>query len=230
MTKVLLCSEGKTDHGYDTYSDGEYTHTDGVIQVFLQKLAHEETLAFIVRTHSEVKGFAIIPNPNKLAPKNLVFGRKLAAIAQKEACRCIAYHRDEDNKGFDHVYNQIRGYLSVADECGIRCLAIVPMHMTESWLLSDANAFPSMPSKPALPRKPEETWGKPESEFHPKRYLKRVLAQFHRYPSTDEFAEVAEKSNAEVLLKRCPVSFRRFYDDMNALFPLCKSAREEETD
>jgi hypothetical protein len=115
MLKMLLCCEGKTDHGFDTYHDGEVDHTDGVIQVFLQKLASEETLCFVIRKRGDIKRFALIPNPNKFAPRNLVTGRKLAAIAQKEECVCIAYHRDEDNKGFENVYSQIRGYFSVDD-------------------------------------------------------------------------------------------------------------------
>jgi hypothetical protein len=88
------------------------------------------------------------------------------------------------------------------------------MHMTESWLLSDKDAYPSEPHNPALPAKPEETWGIKESDNHPKKYLKRVLEQFHQEPSPEVYADIAEKSKLETLGTHCPVSFGQFREDM----------------
>ena len=215
MIRVLLCSEGKTDQGYEAYHDGEYTHCAGVMQIFLQKLAHDQKLCFVTKKRRDIEEFRVYTR--KYEAKEHYIGRKLAAIARQEECKYIAYHRDEDNKGFDNIYNTVHSYFTVAKEGEISCLAIVPMHMTESWLLSDADAFPSNPCNPALPKHPEKTWGKKGSDRHPKKYLERVLRQFNSQPCADTYSEIADKSCVEVIRKRCPISFGKLNDDINDL-------------
>ena len=216
MINMLLYSEGKTEHGYDEYKKREWVHTDGVIQIYLQKLAGGN-FCIINKTRNDIKKFRVIPHVKKYTNESQLKARKIAGVAQQECCKYIACHRDEDNKGFDEVYRKVRDCFTVAEEHGMFGLPIVPMHMTESWLLSDTGAFPSVPNKPALPKKPEKTWGNPDSEQHPKKYIKRVLNQFNLQPSTDTYCEIAEKSNISVIRERCPVSFGRFCDDMKEL-------------
>lgn len=214
MIRILLCSEGVTDHGRDDYCDGEFVHCDGALQVLIKKLAPSKELSFSVKERSDIKRFTLAPSPGRFTPKDQIKAKKLAAIAKIEDCLHIAYHRDEDNNGFEEMYTQVHSYFTVAESVGIRCIAIVPQHMTESWLLSDAGAFSKTPDNPALPNTPEETWGNKDSDRHPKKYLKRVLSQFHLAPSADTYRDIAEDSCVEVVRTRCPKSFGRLCDDI----------------
>lgn len=217
MIRILLCSEGKTEHGSVKYQDGAYTPDDGVMQIILQKLAENITIMCISKKRSDIEHFRLLPPKRNFERHQHITARRLAAITQYEECDFIAYHRDEDNKGFQEMYAQVKGNFTVAEEKGIPCLAIVPMHMTESWLLSDANAFPLTPDKPPLPRKPEETWGATGSDRHPKKYLERVLKQFHLHSSTEAYCEIARNSSISIMRNRCPVSFGRLCEDMEEL-------------
>lgn len=208
----MLCSEGVTDQGHDQYVKEEYLHEDGVLQILMHKLADGQELIFVVKTRGDIKRFPILPN--KFENKSKLKAKKLAALAQKEKCTHIAYHRDEDNNGFDAMYKQVHEYFIDAESKGKHCLAIVPMHMTENWLLADEGAFPTKPVSPALPRHPETTWGDKGSDTHPKKYLQNVLKQFHMKSSADTYVEIAQKIDIDVLLQKCSVSFRRFSEDM----------------
>jgi len=97
MIRILLCTEGVTDQGREEYRDGAYIHNDGVLQVFIRKLAPRVTLDFTVKSRSDIKRFALIPSPRKYTPKEQIKAKKIAAMAMHENCRHIAYHRDEDN-------------------------------------------------------------------------------------------------------------------------------------
>jgi hypothetical protein len=138
----------------------------------------------------------------------------LATLAHINRCSHIAYHRDADHNNYEMVYHAVDDVLKKIKKSGLHCLAIIPKEMIESWLLSDKDAYPSEPCRPALPSKPEEIWGNKESDNHPKQYLKRVLEQFHHEPSPEVYADIAENSAIEVLRNRCPVSFGQFCDDM----------------
>jgi hypothetical protein len=206
MPKILLYAEGVTDRGRAVYATGKYEYRDGVLQVLIRKIAADIPISFVVITREDLQRFTL----TKYASREL----KLAGIARREGCEYIAYHQDEDHQGFDVIYDKVHSYFSKAEEKGIRCLAIVPMHMTESWLLSDRNAFPKVPSSPKLPNKPEETWGKKDDPSHPKRYLELVLRQFDEQANEVSYKEIAQKSDISVLKVRCPVSFGKFYEDM----------------
>ena len=221
MIRVLLCAEGVTDQGREEYHDGAYIQNNGVFQVFIRKLTRSERLDFAVKSRSDIKRFALIPSPSRYTPKEQIKAKKIAAIATHENCSHIAYHRDEDNNGFEEMYAQVSSYFSVAKDIGYKCLAIIPMHMTESWLLCDAEAFPRLPDNPELPRRPEETWGAKNSDKHPKKYLERVLKQYHLQPSVETYCEIAEKSRAEVVKAKCPTSFGRFCNDMESFISIC---------
>jgi len=202
MINVLLCGEGVTEYGR--------IGKDGVLQVLMLKCVGGKELSFVVRTRGDIKRYNILPIRNNSGD---LTARKIAAMAKQADCRHIAYHRDEDNQGFREMYAQVEAYFSVAREKGMKCVAVVPVHMTESWLLADEKAFRSTPTKPALPKKPEETWGNPDSRNHPKKYLERVLEQFEMERNAESMAEIAEKIDVEILKKKCK-SFECFCGDM----------------
>jgi hypothetical protein len=223
MIRILLCCEGPTDQGHKGYFDGEYINSSGVMQILIQKTSFDINLEFVVKTRQDIKA---IRNKKKYLNKQEQTSIRLAFLAKRESCTHIAYHRDEDNNGLKKMYGQVQGYFAEAEKKGISCLAIVPMHMTESWLLADKDAFPSKPIDPELPAKPEETWGNKGANTHPKKYLERVLTQFSQYKKqtlSEVYVEIAENSNIEVLRQRCPESFdKKFYSDMQTFLSFHK--------
>ena len=139
----------------------------------------------------------------------------LAAIALRDGNKNIAYHQDADRK-YDDRYKDITSKFDKLKDKGFNCLAIVPKEMIESWVMADRNAYPWEPKKPPLPHKPEELWGKKDSEKHPKKYLENVLEQFHQTPSANIFSELIKKSDLDILKARCPKSFGQFYVDLQS--------------
>jgi hypothetical protein len=86
--KILLCSEGVTDHGRDEYRDDEYIHEDGVLQILMRKLAGELGLSFTVRGRADIRDVRLLPR--KFERPDILKARKLAALAQQEKCKHIA--------------------------------------------------------------------------------------------------------------------------------------------
>lgn len=166
--KVLLCAEGVTDHGSQSYDKrkGAYLQNEGTLQILMKKCSGDAVLDITVKTRADIRDFRVLKCANPYAAK-------VAGIAQKEKCTHIACHRDEDGNGFDTVYRQVHEQcLSVAANTKMKCIAIVPMRMTESWLLADPAAFLREPTSPRLP-------SKPEFEKQPKQFLNQVLGQMH---------------------------------------------------
>jgi hypothetical protein len=93
--------------------------------------------------------------------------------------------------------------------------------MTESWLLADIVAINSVGNGNIhidLSPDPETLWGDkddPNSNY-PKNYLRRILQQLGLEANRNTYAQIAEKADIEVLKRRCPESFGRFYTDMQS--------------
>jgi hypothetical protein len=215
MINLLLYCEGSSDRGYEEYIDGEYVFPNGVMQVLIKKLSQRNDIVFIVVKRQD---FMRIPVRKGFLGKSGITSRRLALLAKEKKCTHIAFHRDEDNKGFKNKYNEVHHYFADAVKSGIQCIAIVPQHMTENWLLADKSAwkavYDAFPTKPPLPAKPEELWGAKNTENHPKKYMEQVFTQFHAASSPESYAEIAEASNTETLRAQCPISFGQFYTDM----------------
>jgi len=147
------------------------------------------------------------------------FVKALATHSLLNGIKYIAYHQDADGK-LTVVYDAIISEFKPLQENGFICLAIVPKETIESWLLSDENAYPSIPNDPKLPSKPEEIWGlrNETNSNHPYNYLVRVLAQFGLLDNRETYAQIAEKTCIEALKRRCPESFGKFYADSQSLF------------
>jgi hypothetical protein len=212
MVRVLLCGEGATDQGRNIYRNGNYIQSDGVLQILMRKFTTGTELFFVVKSRKDIKNIKLIPN--RKYDINTAASKKIALLANNEHCPHVAYHRDEDNNGFDEMYSQIQSYFVLAERRGLKCIAIVPMHMTESWLLSDSAAYPSALISPKLPAKPEKLWGNKNTDGHPKMCINNILKQFHLEASTDTLNDIAEASDLNVMKARCPVSFGQFYNDM----------------
>lgn len=128
-------------------------------------------------------------------------------------------------KRFREVYEEIRsGFQQFSAERSATSIPMIPLKMIESWLLADETAFATCfgntPTNPALPSKPELIWGDenvPASK-HPKNYIKRVLDQYQGSSANREtFKDIAENMDINILRARCPLSFERFYQDVQVI-------------
>jgi hypothetical protein len=216
MIKILLFCEGSLDQGRKEFIEDEYIDSDGVMQNLIRKVSKVEDIIFIIKRRQDMRKCVLLNGRyRKYSPQS----RKLAQLAKDSNCTHIAYHRDEDNKGLENIYHQVTEYFQAAKDHGMSCLAIIPQHMTENWLLSDGGAFEKIfsrkPVNPALPYKPEELWGNKHTNSYPKEYMKKVLKQYNVSVSPDVFAQIAKHSDIEVLRKKCPESFeKKFYQDV----------------
>jgi hypothetical protein len=97
----------------------------------IRKISQETELFFAVKSRRDIKNIKVIPNRH-LGNSPLV-SKKIAVLAHQEDCTHVAYHRDEDNKGYTEMRHQVQSYLADAQTLGLKCIAIVPMHMTDSF-------------------------------------------------------------------------------------------------
>ncbi len=222
MIRVLLCSEGVTEHGHKVYDGESYSQRAGVLQILIQRCARDfavdDEFDFIIIPSSQIMKHTAVFGQRVAVSRDTLKARALAQMAKDKKCDHIAYHRDEDHKGFDAMYAQVEDFLKIAREIGkkegLRCITIIPQHMTESWLLASPEAFPNEPDDPRLPKNPENLSKNEDSPNHPKKYIERVLAQFDMEANATTFAEIAEGINIDTLRRMCPISFGRFYEDM----------------
>jgi len=214
MTTIYIHCEGVTDYA--------------VIPILMKKVLkmHDLDIKWIGR--DELRKLNTHRKSNITISGHYKFIKALATHSYLNGSKYIAYHQDADGK-FINVYNDIISEFRPLQEDGFFCLAIVPKEMIESWLLSDDSAYPSMPNDPKLPSKPEEIWGlkdNPNSN-HPKSYFVRVLAQFRLPENRDTYTQIAEKTSIEVLKRRCPESFNKFYTDTQSLLSKIVPSDEE---
>jgi hypothetical protein len=209
MTVYLYC-EGPTDFA--------------VIAPFMKNITGDKNLDIQWKKRPDLKKFASLRSQEFPLTGSYKMISALATVAKLNKCNHIAYHRNSDRKGYNKIYREVNTTLEKIRKSGMSCIAIIPKEMIESWVLADEQAYPEVPSNPPLPSKPnEEIWGK-ESVTYPKRYAERVLKQFHQDPVSGIFAEIAEKSRIAVLRKRCPISFGKFYADMQTFIPSEKTS------
>jgi hypothetical protein len=203
MTTIYIHCEGVTDYA--------------VIPILIKKIlkTHDVDIKWIKR--DELRKMKTHRKSNIIISGKYKLIKALATYSMLKGSKYIAYHQDADGK-FTEVYNTIISEFRSLQENGFFCLAIVPKEMIESWLLSDANAYPSIPNDPKLPSKPEKLWGLKDNSNHPYNYFVRVLAQFGLSDNSNTYAQIAEKTCIEILKRQCPESFDKFFTGTQSLF------------
>lgn len=204
MIQIFMYCEGVTDFE--------------PICVFMRKSIPSVEIDIIQKTRNDLQKETSVLTKRRGIHKHITDIDRLAMVAKKSKCSHIAYHQDADGNSAG-IYESIIGKFSEYAE-SYKCLAIVPKEMIESWLMADEQAYTSLfkfkPNKPTLPAKPEDVWGAkddPDSDY-PKHVIRRILGQYHLTPNRDTFAQIAELSNINTLKTRCPISFARFFAEM----------------
>jgi hypothetical protein len=203
MTTIYIHCEGVTDYA--------------VIPVLMKKVLKTNNLDVKWIKRNELKKIRTHRKSNITISGQYKLIKALATYSLLKSSKYIAYHQDADGK-FNEVYNAIISEFRPLQENDFFCLAVVPKEMIESWLLSDDNAYPEIPSNPKLPLKPEEIWGEKDNPNHPKNYFVRVLAQFGLHKDRNTYTQIAEETDIETLRHQCPKSFEKFYSDIQSLF------------
>ena len=139
--------------------------------------------------------------------------------AKREGYDVVVFMADADSNRI-RVWREkrdqiVRGFSRVD---GVDSAPCVPMSTSESWLLSDAEAWKQLGlfRNDVLPRRPERIWGvrmDPDGD-HPHQYFRRVCATAGESDSQDTRVRLATLMNVETVRKVCPASFSTFAEDI----------------
>jgi len=212
--KVIVCGEGPTDVGKKDYNTSVWI--DGPAVAYIKNASTK-------KLQIDGIGKNELPKIQKVKCKkgHSVKAERLGRYAILHSYKVAICYVDCDNNDFEIIYQDISFGFSFYSHKVIG-IPMIPKAMIESWLVADENAylkvFGKKPSKPSLPNKPENLWGKksdPESNY-PKNVLKRIVSQFNREPEGWRYA-LARNSNSKTLLLKCPESYGRFLCDMQKI-------------
>ena len=212
--KVIVCGEGPTDVGKREYNTSHWI--DGPAVAYIKNASTKELQIDGIEKNE-------LPRMQKVKCKkgHSVRAERLGRYAILHSYKVAICYVDCDNNAFENIYNEISEGFSYFQNAVIG-IPMIPKAMIESWLLADENAylkvFGGKPSKPPLPKEPESLWGKKEDPIsnYPKNFLKRIVSQFNREPEGWRYA-LARNSNSKTLLLKCPISYGRFFYDMEKI-------------
>jgi hypothetical protein len=225
--RVFLVGEGTTDIG-DLAYDGSYrSASEGFLQPLIRAMTDDEiefeggTLVRLAR--ERVKGVS-----DALAKK----GAAAASLAEYYRADAIVFVTDVDvtpGKGATNLEADTRmARLRRNINDGITASGVdipraigTPCRTIEAWALGDLAAVQeaaNLDTRPRLPKKPEELWGKPAnpSSNHPKCVFNRV---FGRKVGPADYANTAEAISVTELEIRCPRSFAPFALEVRTALP-----------
>lgn len=144
-------------------------------------------------------------------------------LAVANQCDGLVLLRDAD-RADDRAELNARGLADAADRSPRRIPAVLGLQIrtVEAWLLADAKAFatPLRAARPALPRAPEDLWGKvgAPSSNHPKDVLKRIVRDLGGRADRALAARLAEAADLDVVARECPLGFGAFKRDLEQAF------------
>ncbi|RKZ71394.1 MAG: hypothetical protein DRQ57_18765 [Gammaproteobacteria bacterium] len=165
MIKILICGEGEHDMGKKEYCPrkNDYKIDEGWIQKFIRKIKPHLNIKFETRRRKELISFC--HGKKRLALKGHSEKAFYAMmLAKREGYDAVVFMVDADTKDLKQWQQKcmeiFSGFAKVKNApLGITC---VPKSASESWLLSDNQAWAKLGLKDlkALPTEPEMIWGK----------------------------------------------------------------------
>ena len=128
----------------------------------------------------------------------------------------LIYMVDADSNDVDEwqrIVTEIVGGFELL-EANVRCIACVPMAASESWLLSDAQAWATVAGDDVagLPLRPESIWGRRDDPAgnHPHRFFFRICQAAGVTDDRDTRVRIAEAMALPVARVICPLSMEPF--------------------
>ena len=225
MAQLLLCGEGPHEIGRREWSVRTETVeiTEGWLQPLVARLRGSSGDAATV----SLKELFTLPGPRPThaRPRSELARKAQLAMfrAMEQGCSGVVFATDADSAEPPRQAQKVRaieeGFESVPDRlAGVAC---VPMGTSEAWLLADRDAWQQVGATDLrkLPRRPEETWGRPHDpdSGHPKSLFVAVSEANQIAPDQDLRAELARRMSTNLVGTRCPRSFAPFSDAMRDL-------------
>lgn len=137
--------------------------------------------------------------------------------ARRQGCDGLVFLRDADGDEADRRSKNEAGF---ASERGSTPVVLgVQVHTMETWLLADTDSFERVLGvKPRLPKRPEQIWGAPRTEAHPKEIYRRAVRAATGRDERATAVRLAEAVDLDVLARECPNGFGRFKMDFEQAF------------
>jgi hypothetical protein len=216
MVKILIFGEGPNDVGRREWNrrTGDHTTEEGWLQPIVRRLRSTPGSETAERLR------VLVSLPVRGAPRPLSGLSLKAQIAKFRAAtegytavvvatdvdsadpRDHARKVEEIEAGFDAFPGEVAG------------VACVPMGTSEAWLLADEDAWRALGARNLreIPRRPEETWGRPHDpdSGHPKCVFHRLCADNDVVDDTATRAILAETCDLGRINAACPIGFRPF--------------------
>ena len=212
---IAVTGEGPTDYGTKEFG-GEWHW--GPVGVYLSQISEMMN-----------KWVKLVPIERKDVEKFHLGRSRFYVKAKASGYSYGIYYSDTDKKAgtrntkldaersWQEKYNEVAEGLNYDLQ---HFIPMIPLRMIESWILADKSALEevgdSLGYYPA--REPEMLWGdehNPDSNY-PKCVLTRVINKMKKKPKISGvslYVEIAEHQNVDILVERCPISFKKFYED-----------------
>ena len=140
--------------------------------------------------------------------------------ARRQGCDGLVFLRDADGDPEDRRRKNAAG-LAMERAAGPPAVLGIQIQVMETWLLADVDSFERvLKVRPALPKPPEQLWGRPRTLSHPKEVYNRAVLQATGRNQRDTAIRLAEEANLDVLARECPEGFGRFRADFERAFPM----------
>ena len=241
--RIMATGEGHTDIGFRDYNTGEFL--EGPVLTYIRRILPSIEMDVLLwdrkTADSQIrgKGFRIQGRKGKLAGHGKI-AFIFKAMANEESVDLACFYSDAD-KGLgvdarkekacerrykelkDEIENGFKAADSLCQDGACDGIAIIPVKMIESWLLSDKGAFDkafgNVKKCEKFPDKPELEWGakNDKNSNYPKNQLNRILDAYGQQASREVFCQIAEETDLNVINKKCPISFTPFYDYLEKL-------------
>ncbi|MDN4632784.1 hypothetical protein QCD71_14765 [Sphingomonas sp. PsM26] len=217
--KVYLVGEGSGDIGYRNHwceKTLEHIDVDGWLQPVARNIRPTETLEIVAQARDRL----VIDKTLTRRTRPLPHGHGMKALLAKRSallnkCDVVIYMVDTDSsdvRRWREIVSEITAGFDRLDG-NITCIACVPMSASESWLMSDANAWDQVTGRSeGLPTAPETVWGQrndPQGN-HPHMLFGRLCDAAGVPDNRDIRFLIGQRSAVTTLSTKCAQSFVPF--------------------
>lgn len=223
--RVLLCGEGDHEMGDPMVWDARHrvhVQTEGWMQTVVRRLRPDVTV-FETRRRRDLFLDRRLTRAWGVRPQGHGAKAQLARfIADNEGFDAVIYMADADSnvaQDWASIVADIKaGFAALPAAITVPSAPCVPMSASESWWLADASAWTGLglPNPQALPSRPESIWGARDdpADNHPHQLFARVCEAAGVPDDRATRVQIAQASDLNNLIQRCPTSFAEFANDI----------------